>query len=145
MIIERQELCGLIPHDGAMCLLDGVLEWDEKRIVCRSDSHRLADNPLRSNDRLTAIHGVEYAAQAMALHGGLLARQRGESNPPGFLVALRDVNLYVQQLDDIDAGLEVEAIELLRSGGSFIYEFRVTAEGQLLLDGRVTVMIQEAG
>lgn len=143
MLIERDELCGLIPHDGAMCLLDGVTEWDEKRIVCTSNSHTAADNPLRSNGQLAALHGVEYAAQAMAVHGGLLARERGEQNPPGFLAALRDVDLQVQRLDDIDSALQIEATELMRSGGSFIYEFRVMADAQQLLEGRVTVMIQE--
>jgi predicted hotdog family 3-hydroxylacyl-ACP dehydratase len=145
VLIGREELCGLIPHDGSMCLLDGVRAWDEQHIACSSRSHLLADNPLRSDGRLTAINGVEYAAQAMAVHGGLLARRRGEVNPPGFLAALRDVQLHVSRLDDIDAALEVEATELMRSGGSFIYEFRLAAAGRPLLEGRLTVMTQEAG
>ena len=143
MRIEKQKLCGLIPHDGSMCLLDSVEYWDEKRIVCSSFTHQRDNNPLRSNDRLAAIHGVEYAAQAMAVHGGLLARQKGEANPGGFLAALRDVALNVERLDTIDAPLQIEAEELMRNGGNFIYQFQVQADGEILLDGRLTVMGQE--
>ena len=142
-MIEHEELCSLIPHAGSMCLLETVEKWDETNIVCTGSSHRAASNPLRRGGQLTALHGVEYAAQAMAVHGGLLARERGESNPPGFLAALRDVKLYVERLDTVDGMLRIEASELMRSGGSFIYEFRIEANGQPLLEGRLTVMVQE--
>lgn len=142
-MIEHEELCSLIPHAGSMCLLETVEKWDEANIVCTSGSHRAASNPLRSGGQLTALHGVEYAAQAMAVHGGLQARERGESNPPGFLAALRDVKLYVERLDTVDGMLRIEASELMRSGGSFIYEFRIEANGRILLEGRLTVMVQE--
>jgi predicted hotdog family 3-hydroxylacyl-ACP dehydratase len=144
MRIEHQDLCGLIPHDGDMCLLETVEYWDEKRIVCTSRSHQRTDNPLRSDDRLAAIHGVEYAAQAMAVHGGLLAREKGETNPGGYLAALRGVSLHVERLDSISESLHIEAEELMRNGGNFIYQFLVQAEGKTLLDGRLTVMAQEA-
>ena len=56
-----------------MCLLDEVLSWDATRIRCRSNTHRTADNPLRAHGRLGAACGIEYAAQAMAVHGALVA------------------------------------------------------------------------
>ncbi|MFO7594120.1 MAG: hypothetical protein R6X15_08775 [Pseudomonadota bacterium] len=142
-MIDHRELCSLIPHAGSMCLLDSVEKWDETGIVCTSRSHLAGANPLRSGGCLAAVHGVEYAAQAMAVHGGLQARERGESNPPGFLAALRDVKLHVERLDTISAALRIEATELMRSGGSFIYEFRIEAAGETLLEGRLTVMVQE--
>jgi predicted hotdog family 3-hydroxylacyl-ACP dehydratase len=55
-----------------MCLLDDVLSWDASRIRCRSASHRTPDNPLRAHGRLGAACGIEYAAQAMAVHGALV-------------------------------------------------------------------------
>ena len=143
MLIGREELCGLIPHAGSMCLLDGVEQWDAGHIVCLSESHRDEANPLRSEGQLAAVHGVEYAAQAMAVHGGLLAREAGKSNPAGFLAALRDVRLGTGRLDDKRGPLRVEANELMRSGGSFMYEFTVSAEGKELLAGRITVMTQQ--
>lgn len=143
MLISRHELCALIPHDGSMCLLDGVEAWDAQRIVCVSNSHIDEANPLRHEGVLAAVHGVEYAAQAMAVHGGLLAREAGEENPAGFLAALRDVRLNTERLDEHGEPLRIEATELMRSGGSFMYEFTVSAAGEELLSGRITVMTQQ--
>jgi predicted hotdog family 3-hydroxylacyl-ACP dehydratase len=145
MLIGREELCDLIPHAGSMCLLDGVEQWDAQHIVCFSNSHRDEANPLRRAGILGAVHGVEYAAQAMAVHGGLLAREAGEANPAGFLAALRDVQLHAARLDDQPGALRIAASELMRSGGSFIYEFSVTSAGNELLTGRLTVMTQQEG
>jgi predicted hotdog family 3-hydroxylacyl-ACP dehydratase len=46
----------LIPHQGTMCLLDEVVAWDADAIHARSRSHSRADNPLRSDGRLRAVH-----------------------------------------------------------------------------------------
>ena len=143
-MIAQQELCSLIPHDGSMCLLAGVESWDAQGIVCVAESHRDARNPLRRDGGLSVVHGIEYAAQAMAVHGGLLARERGETNPAGFLAAVRDVQFQVQSLHDQDTPLRIAVQEQMRSGGSFIYEFSVQADGQELLSGRATVMSQES-
>lgn len=142
MLIEREELCSLIPHTGDMCLLDGVQVWDEQHIVCSSHSHLDQNNPLRCAQGLSSLQGVEYGAQAMAVHGGLLARAQGQKIPPGYLAALRQVELNVDWLHDIEAPLIVEASRLLGQGGQFIYQIRVLAQERLLLQGRATVMTQ---
>lgn len=139
-MIGREELCGLIPHAGSMCLLDEVLEWDDEGIRCQSRSHRLSDNPLRCAQGLSSLQGLEYGAQAMAVHGGLLASARGEQVPPGYLAAIRQVELGVDWLHDIDAPLEVEARRLAGEGGQFIYQIRVMIGDRLLVQARVTVM-----
>ena len=69
MLADQEMIAKLIPHTGSMCLLDGVLERDTQRIRCVSSSHRDTDNPLRSGDELSALCGIEYAAQVMAVHG----------------------------------------------------------------------------
>src|SRR2546429_2675949 len=73
MPLDRQWIEQHIAHKGRMCLLDEVLSWDAARIRCRSATHRSADNPLRLHGRLGAACGIEYAAQAMAVHGALLS------------------------------------------------------------------------
>ena len=40
MLIDRAGIAARIPHQGRMCLLDGVLEWDAERIRCCATSHR---------------------------------------------------------------------------------------------------------
>lgn len=123
-----------------MCLLDGVETWDEESISCRANSHRSADNPLRARGQLTAACGIEYAAQAMAVHGALLAPN---DNAPraGYLVSVRGTQLHVPRLDDIAADLQVKAICITRNENNILYEFSLIAAGNLLLEGRAAVIV----
>ena len=124
-----------------MCLLDCVEEWDELRIQCRASSHRAADNPLRANNRLGAACGIEYAAQAMAVHGALLTPPDSGSARVGYLVSVRGTQLHVPRLDDIAADLLVEASCITRSENNILYQFSVSAAGVLLLEGRAAVVL----
>ena len=130
-----------IPHQGSMCLLDEVEAWDQQRIQCRASSHRAADNPLRASGRLGAACGIEYAAQAMAVHGALLAPPDSSSARVGYLVSVRGAQLHVGRLDDIAFDLRVEATCITRSDNNILYQFSVSAAGQLLLDGRAAVVL----
>ena len=124
-----------------MCLLDSVEVWDQQRIQCRANSHRAADNPLRAYGRLGAACGIEYAAQAMAVHGALLAPPGSTSARAGYLVSVRGTQLYVPLLDDIVADLLVEATCITRSGNTILYQFNISAAGHLLLNGRAAVVL----
>ena len=130
-----------IPHQGSMCLLDEVEAWDQEHIECRASSHRAFDNPLRANHRLGAACGIEYAAQAMAVHGALLAAPDSASARFGYLVSVRATQLYVSRLDDIAEDLRVEATCITRSENNILYQFNIRAAGILLLDGRATVVV----
>ena len=127
-----------------MCLLEGVLEWDEERIVCRADSHRARDNPLRSHDCLHAACGIEYAAQAMAVHGALCNAQAGRPRA-GFLASLRSVRFAVDRLDGIDAPLTISARRLGGDGSSVLYGFVVSCNDARLIEGRAAVILDAAG
>lgn len=129
-----------IPHKGGMCLLDAVVEWSPERIRCTSASHRRADNPLRESGRLGAACGIEYAAQAMAVHGALVA---GEEGPPrqGFLASVRGVELDVSRLDDVEGELDVLAERLSGDADNVLYRFEVRGDGRRLLAGRAAVIL----
>jgi predicted hotdog family 3-hydroxylacyl-ACP dehydratase len=135
---SRAELERLVPHRGAMCLLDAVEAHDEARVVCRAASHRSAANPLRVGGRLPALAAIEYAAQAMAAHGALRAAAGAE---PGRLVAVRDVRLHVATLDDVAEDLEIVATCDAADPGGIAYAFAVSAGGRALAEGRATVML----
>lgn len=124
-----------------MCLLDCVEAWNEERIQCRATSHREADNPLRANDQLSSVCGVEYAAQAMAVHGALLAPKDSSVARAGFLVSIRGTKLHVLRLDDMAADLTVEATCISRGENNILYQFKVSADNQLLLEGRAAVVL----
>lgn len=138
--IGKAEIRTLIPHSGTMCLLDEVTQWDDRSITCLANTHRDVANPLRRDGRLSAVHAFEYGAQAAAVHGGLRARSFGESAPPGYLAALRDAHLHAARLDDITSPLQICANRLFGDSANTIYECRISAEGILLANARITII-----
>ena len=140
MQLDRNWIESRIPHRHRMCLLDAVVSWDAARVLCRATSHRDAENPLRSHGRLGAACGVEYAAQAMAVHGALLAPE-GARPGLGYLASVRDVALHASRLDDVDADLDVEALRLAGDDNNILYQFSVRAGVRDLLGGRALVVL----
>jgi predicted hotdog family 3-hydroxylacyl-ACP dehydratase len=139
--LDRDWIESHIPHKGRMCLLDEVLQWDPIGIRCRSSTHRAPDNPLRTHGRLGVACGIEYAAQAMAVHGALLAPQGDAPAQVGYLGSLRSIKLHVASLDQIDADLIAAAERLSADPRLALYGFTVQAGEKLLLSGRATVIL----
>ena len=140
-MLARTDFIDLIPHAGDMCLLDGVTAWDATSIHATSVRHVLATHPLRGEDGLHAVHLAEYGAQAMAVHGALRARERGDTEPrPGMLVSLRGVKLSVQRIDTLEGVLDVHAECLIADENGAQYAFRVLHDGVELASGRAAVI-----
>lgn len=140
--INKAEIQTLIPHSGLMCLLDSVTQWDDRSIMCMTNTHRDPANPLRRAGRLPALHAFEYGAQAAAVHGGLRARSLGVTAPPGYLAALRNARLHATRLDDIDGPLEIFASRLFGESANTVYECRVSARNSVIAEGRVTIILR---
>jgi len=134
----------LIPHAGAMCLLQRVIAWTPNMIKAVSATHSETSNPLRSRDRLRAVHLCEYGAQAMALHGGLVAASEGARAEPGLLVSLREVRFSVDWAHDLPGELEIVAWRLYSGPGGWQYRFLVEGEGRHLASGRAAVIVARA-
>lgn len=141
MSIDRDGICSLIPHTGSMCLLDAVLDWDEGTILCSTRSHLDPANPLRRNGRLAAVHLLEYGAQAMAVHGGLMMRRDGRQPESGFLAALHDVRLRCEYLEDLDTPLEIRASRIAALPGIYKYRFTAASVNRQLASGCATVLL----
>src|SRR6266576_558929 len=140
--IDKAEIRRLIPHAGTMCLVDSVLGWDDESIVCTTNTHRDKANPLRRDGRLSALHALEYGAQAAAIHGGLRARAAGTTAPACYLAALRNAHLHVDRLDDLASPLEVRAKRLFGDAGNTVYQCEVSTGDIHLADARVTIMLR---
>lgn len=136
--IGRAEIAALIPHAGAMCLLDSVLFWDSTSIVCHTSSHRDADHPLANGGRLDCVCGIEYAAQAMAIHGGLTAGRRPQA---GYLASVRDVICHGGRLDLLTGDIKVSATLLAADAAGAIYSFLLRHGEVTILEGRAAVVI----
>jgi predicted hotdog family 3-hydroxylacyl-ACP dehydratase len=133
----------LLPHAGRMRLIDRVVSYDEQTIVCESDSHRVPDHPLAEAGVLSIICGLEYGAQAMAIHGALLASGGSQAvhTRHGYLVAASDLRWTVERLDQCATPLVITAISEFWSGNQVAYRFEISASGVTVLDGRASVLL----
>jgi predicted hotdog family 3-hydroxylacyl-ACP dehydratase len=165
MPLNRAWIEARIPHQGRMCLLDEVLDWSAQRIRCRTATHRAPDNPLRSHGRLGIACGIEYAAQAMALHGalaggaandvangaangapiGVVDALAGGPSRVGLLAGVRDVRFLVLRLDDIESDLICEVTHLAGDSLTALYEFALRDRDRSLLSGRASVILDAGG
>lgn len=139
-MLNRTWIEARIPHKGTMCLLDAVDSHDQDAIVCSTLSHRRPDHPLRDASGLGIAAGIEYAAQAMAVHCVLRERESAPGTG-GYLVSARDVTWSVQRLDLLDGTLSVRAQRLSGAASTIMYRFTLHALGQEVLGGRATVML----
>ena len=145
MPLSRDAILACIPHQGAMCLWDTVQEWDQRQIVLSSTTQRQATHPLRQANQLHSVILCEYAAQAMAVHGGLMAQAEQSPVLAGRLAALHDVQLSVDRIDTLEGLLYCHAACLARNGLSASYIFELSHSGDRLAAGRATVHFSEEG
>jgi len=139
--LDRAGIAARIPHQGTMCLLERLETWDERAIHCTTGTHRDPANPLRTASGLLAPCAVEYAAQAMALHGALRAPE-GEPPSPGYLASVRDARFARARLDEVDGPLHVRAEFVAGDLRQLLYRFTVAdANGATLAEGRATVVL----
>ncbi len=140
-LLNAAEIAARVPHSGTMCLLHALHESSDTHVLCSTTSHHAADNPLRSASGLLACNAIEYAAQAMALHGAMTATA---DRPPrgGRLASVRGVELHTARLDTVDGPLLVHAERLAGNAGQAIYQFTLRDERQhTLVQGRATVLL----
>ncbi|HSC57490.1 MAG TPA: hypothetical protein VLC51_09815 [Nitrospira sp.] len=123
-----------------MCLLDSVETWDNTTISCRTSTHRDQHNPLRARGRLTVSAGLEYAAQAMGAHVGLLDGSRRSENQIGYVGNVRDVTFSVNRLDDLAGDLTVDATRMVEGENSYMYRFTVSHSGLAIIEGRASIL-----
>ena len=127
-----------------MCLLDSVETWDDTTISCRTSTHRDQRNPLRAHGRLTVSAGLEYAAQAMGAHVGLLDGSRRSENQIGYVGNVRDVTFSVNRLDDLAGDLTVDATRMVEGENSYMYRFTVSHSGLAIIEGRASIFVKAA-
>jgi predicted hotdog family 3-hydroxylacyl-ACP dehydratase len=160
--IDVERIRELVPHAGKMCLLERVVDCDTASIRCETRSHLDRANPLRRNGHLSSVCAIEYAAQAMALHGALTAP--GHSGAPttpehsgalnaaapsgatggvrrGYLASVRDMRCHTHYLDEYTAELIVSAKLMFEESSRMIYSFTVTAGETELVTGRAAVIL----
>jgi predicted hotdog family 3-hydroxylacyl-ACP dehydratase len=144
--LNKAEIATRIPHSGPMCLLDRVLSWDIETIICEANNHRDQDHPLARDGVLDTMAAIEYAAQAMAVHGALIAENAtsitsSDSPKMGYLASVRDVSCAIPFLHELSSPLRIEATRLMGEETRVLYEFKVSSSEQLCAQGRAAVVL----
>jgi predicted hotdog family 3-hydroxylacyl-ACP dehydratase len=126
----------LLPHAGAMVLLDEVVEHAEERLVARVRLH--AGSVFAEGGRIPALVAIEYMAQAIGAYAGMRARAAGEPVRIGYLLGTRDLAL---ELDAFDAGDEllVEARHVWGDEQLGSFECAVSRAGRVVATALVNV------
>jgi predicted hotdog family 3-hydroxylacyl-ACP dehydratase len=138
------DLSRLLPHAGNARMIERVLRWDAQEIHAATTRHRSPDNPLRREGRLASVHLAEFAAQVMAIHGGLLATAAGREPRPALLVSVRDLELKLDHVDQLGSELEILARVLLANPGNWQYSFTIVHEHTTIASGRIAAMAQQS-
>jgi predicted hotdog family 3-hydroxylacyl-ACP dehydratase len=128
----------LVPHQGAMSLLDEVIAADdsvlEAVLVVRDDGL------FSTNDgRVPALVAVEYMAQAVAAFAGVRGIARGEGIQPGLLLGARNFTSSVSHFATGDRlGVKVSLV-LEGTNGLGVFDCEVTGPN-ILVTARLTVL-----
>ena len=133
----------LVPHSGAMSLLDKVVSGDAENLCAEVRIHAGSVFYDAQAGGVGSWVGIEYMAQAIAAHAGYLARQAGEPVKIGFLLGARR---YDAQVPLFGAGsvLQVHVHRALQGdNGLGAFECRIDAAGVLLAQATVTVFQPE--
>ena len=142
-MLQHSDIVKLVPHAGAMCLLDRIERWSADSIDASAISHLDPGNPLRRDGCLPAICGVEYGLQAAAAHGSL---SDGARQAAGFLVALRALTLNIERLDTLACPrLDVHAHIPLRDSSGLVVAFSIRAGADEIIAGRASIYIPRQG
>ncbi len=138
--LDRAAICARLPHGDGMVMLDAVTNWDAAQINCASMQHAETGNPLRQSGRLHAISGIEFAAQAIALHGLLKARPGGQVQAAA-IAGLKSVSWSRPYLDDANGPLAISARAAAQLGDGAQYRFEIRdGSGLLLVEGQALVV-----
>lgn len=140
MRLDKAAIAALIPHAGSMCLLDEVASWDSTRVSAVSRTHRDKNNPLIADGRLSALSAIEYAAQAMAVHGALVGAVSARPSA-GYLVSVRNVVCHAPRVDHLAGDLLIEAEQKMADGKHVMYAFSLSIGAAPVLTGTATVVL----
>lgn len=131
----------LVPHAGAMSLLDRVVAAEAERLVAEVvvPAEGLFTDSHGAGEGVGAWVGLEYMAQAVAAWAGWQARAVGEAPRIGFLLGTRRYRCGVARFMP-GQRLQVEVTRLYQAdNGLGQFEGRVSADGVELASAQLTV------
>lgn len=120
------EVAELVPHDGKMVLLDSVIEYDQESLVAEV---AVRDDGLFGDGKtVPAWLAIEYMAQTVAAHGGMMCHLAGKPINLGFLLGTRRYNCNVSFLT-VGTQLKVKVERLIQDQGLGVFLCQVSGQG----------------
>jgi predicted hotdog family 3-hydroxylacyl-ACP dehydratase len=129
----------LVPHEGAMSLLDRVLSVEGENLVAEVAIH--AGTLFCDGAGVGAWVGIEYMAQTIAAHAGYTAILRGEPVKVGYLLGTRRYHAAVPMFA-VGSVLQVVVQRAVQGeNGLSAFDCRIVdaAGGAALATGTITV------
>ena len=119
------DIADLLPHDGKMVLLDKILDYDQQSLVAETV---VRDDGLFNNlSTVPAWLGIEYMAQAVAAHGGLMRYLEGKPINIGLLLGTRR---YISNVPTLTVGmyLTVKIERIMEDLGLGVYSCHIEGD-----------------
>ena len=131
------EIRALIPHSGAMVLLDRVIAVDEESLC--AEVRIRPDSLFCAASGVGAWVGLEYMAQTIAAFAGYTAYLRGEPAKPGFLLGARRYECTVPMFN-LGSLLRIHVRRVLQSeNGLGSFHCRIEDDEQEIATATLTV------
>ncbi len=136
--MTKSDIAALIPHGDAMCVVDRVLNWDDKTLVAETEAHLQPEHPLYETHGSSVLL-VEYAAQAAAVHAALNHAGLGAQRP-AYLGAMKNIKMHVPKLSEDLGVLTMNVTCVLSDNNGAIYELNVVAGQHHVIEGRLVLV-----
>ncbi|WP_219133775.1 hotdog family protein [Janthinobacterium sp. UMAB-60] len=133
----------LVPHSGAMVLLDRVLSADAENLCAEVAIHAGSVFYDAPSAGVGSWVGIEYMAQAIAAHAGYLARLAGAPVKIGFLLGARRYEAQAPLFVDGSVLLVHVQQALQGENGLGAFECRIEMAGAVLAQATITVFQPE--
>jgi predicted hotdog family 3-hydroxylacyl-ACP dehydratase len=131
------DIRSLIPHSGAMVLLDRIVAVDQETLC--AEVRIRSDSLFCSASGVGAWVGIEYMAQSIAAFAGYTALLRGEAVKPGFLLGTRRYECTLPMFS-LGSSLRVHVRRVLQSeDGLGSFQCHIEHEEQEVATATLTV------
>jgi predicted hotdog family 3-hydroxylacyl-ACP dehydratase len=143
---ELPPVLEVLPHRSPVLLLERLVEHDARATSARVTVGKAAWM-RRADGSVPSWLALEYMAQCVAAHEGLLARDEGRPLPRGFLVGAHGLVLHCASLSP-GQRLRVRACRVrgrpglgVLSHACALYQEQTGSEGEVLAEGRLSVAL----
>lgn len=125
-LIDYSDVASLLPHTGAMVLLDKVINYDGESLHA---GLTVRNDGLFGNDaNIPAWTGIEYMAQAIGAYAGIKAILAGEPIRLGYLLGTRRYNSNVSTFA-AGTALTVRITNIMQDELLGVFDCRIMGEG----------------